>query len=376
MNRQIKLDSFGKVTSRGIGWTDVWGTGEGYTWNLFDGCKTGCEFVLPDGSEAICYAKKIAENPRLRSDHFFPTGHFEDLEFHENRLDEPVRHKSPSGIFFSSMSDWMAPGIPDEWPRKFLEVAAICPQHRFLTLTKHAPQLIKHNDEIPSNVWIGASIPASKMFGKILTPDQQTQHLSKTLEVLGQMKASVRFLSAEPLSHDISPLLWDLYFNHSQTQWLEWAIIGAASNGKITYQPEKEWLFRSLQAFDYMGTAVYFKENLIWTKAMAIEYLNRYAPFAPSQNFKHYGINRRYFPINALISETVDKQGKIHSSFPYGGDRNMVCLPIMSAFGKPIEPGRDYHSDYLESMTEAERSAYEDGLRGDSEWVKAWIEKE
>lgn len=352
MNKQTRRNSDGSIRSTGIGWTRVWGNDEGYTWNPIDGCRTGCEFVMPDGSEAICYAKSIAENVRLRSDYFFPTGHFEDIEFHENRLDEPIKHKAPSGIFLASMSDWMAPGVKDEWRDKILEAMRQCPQHRFLTLTKHAPQLLKYQDRIPENVWIGASMPPSRMFGKTLNSDQQFAHLSKTLEVLGQIKATVRFLSAEPLSFDVSSLFWDMYYNKSRDTWLEWTIIGAATNGRITYQPEKEWLFNTLQALDYMGTAVIFKENLVWTPDMAEEYMTNYAP---SDNFAHYGVWREYYPIHAL-KQTIIRNGKEVSIEPFGGNRNEACNPILDFLGRPIIPKYDYYGEYLASLSEEEKA--------------------
>jgi protein gp37 len=63
-------------------------------------------------------------------------------------------------------------------------------------------------------------------------------------------------MSIEPLSFDIAPLL--------QESLLEWAVIGAATNGSKTYQPEPEWVENVLAVLDEQQTAVFFKGNLEW----------------------------------------------------------------------------------------------------------------
>lgn len=63
-------------------------------------------------------------------------------------------------------------------------------------------------------------------------------------------------MSIEPLSFDIAPLLKD--------SLLEWAVIGAATNGPKTYQPDAEWVTNVLRVLDAQKTAVFFKGNLEW----------------------------------------------------------------------------------------------------------------
>jgi protein gp37 len=69
-----------------IGWCDA-------TWNVYHGCKNTCEF---------CYARKLAEG-RLKGRFGYDNG-FEPT-FHQDRLQEPYRRKTPTKIFVSSMGD-------------------------------------------------------------------------------------------------------------------------------------------------------------------------------------------------------------------------------------------------------------------------------
>ncbi|HRF94497.1 MAG TPA: hypothetical protein PLZ51_04865, partial [Aggregatilineales bacterium] len=61
----------------------------------------------------------------------------------------------------------------------------------------------------------------------------------------------------EPLSFDIAPLLGD-------APPLDWVVIGAATNGMRTYQPQRDWVEHLLAVLDARGIPVFFKGNLRW----------------------------------------------------------------------------------------------------------------
>src|SRR5262249_13559450 len=107
----------------------------------------------------------------------------------------------------------------------------------------------------PPNVWVGASSPPSIMFGKDLSANQQALMLIRTLTVLKDIAAPVRWMSIEPLSWDMS----SIFQNHSQ---LEWAVIGAATHGRKVHSPKPEWVLALLRVLDDKGTRVFFKGNL------------------------------------------------------------------------------------------------------------------
>jgi len=140
---------------KGIEWTN-------YTWNPIAGCRHGCQWRMPDGSIAECYAKTIAE--RVAQD-FYPDG-FESHYWHPDRLDEPSKVRKPSRIFIDSMSDLLGTWVPRDQIIAVLEVCAQNPQHSFQLLTKNAPAIEQW--VFPANVWVGVSSPPDFMCGKQL----------------------------------------------------------------------------------------------------------------------------------------------------------------------------------------------------------------
>lgn len=104
--------------------------------------------------------------------------------------------------------------------------------------------------------WVGVSAPPTQMFGKPLTFEQQKRMVSRQMDVLSKVKATVKWMSIEPLSFDIAPLLVDSPLN--------WAVIGAATNGAKIYQPKPEWVINCLDVLDSQNVPVFFKGNLDW----------------------------------------------------------------------------------------------------------------
>lgn len=234
-----------KANSRGIEWTD-------YSWNVIGGCQHGCRWTMPDGSIAECYAETVAERVAQRA---YPYG-FEHHYWNEKLLNEPLKLKTPSKIFLDSMSDLMGHWVPRDEIERVLDVCREASQHTFQLLTKNAPRLLDF--DFPPNVWVGVSAPPTMMFGKPLSNVQQTRMVKRQIEVLREVDVPVRWMSIEPLSFDIAPLLVDA--------GLQWAVIGAATNGRKTYQPEPEWVENALNVLDDQGAKVFFKGNLEWPK--------------------------------------------------------------------------------------------------------------
>lgn len=238
MNKQNKGNG-----KRGIEWTQ-------FTWNPVGGCKHACRWTMPDGTAAICYAEEVAEKVAQSA---YPQG-FQHHYWHPSRLQEPLKVKTPSRIFLDSMSDLMGHWVTDDEINQVLDICRQAHWHDFQLLTKNAPRLT--NFDFPDNVWVGVSAPPSEMFGKPLSLAQQKRMVHRQLETLAKLTVPVRWMSIEPLSFDIAPLLVD--------SPLEWAVIGAATNGAKTYQPKPEWVTGVLKVLDAQGTAVFFKGNLKW----------------------------------------------------------------------------------------------------------------
>lgn len=241
-----------KQTANGISWTHRYGPGTGYTWNFVTGCRHDCRWLMPDGAIASCYAKAVADGLAAAA---YPGG-FSNVTAHSQRLIEPLRLKTPAGIFVGSMSDMMGVAVHDDYIYAALEIMRQADWHTFFLLTKNAPRLLKFKSIIPHNVWVGVSVPPTYMHGHELTSEQQYRMYSRSLDVLAQLTVPVRWVSFEPLSRDMTGI------RHLDN--IEWAVIGAASRGKDTFQPARYQVEHLLDALDEVGAAVWMKENLAW----------------------------------------------------------------------------------------------------------------
>lgn len=254
MNRQDVWKN-GKLVKRSIEWTQPYGR-PGYTWNPIKGCLHDCKWKMPDGSIAECYAKTVAERV---AQHAYPNG-FAYLAFDERELQEPFKLKDKSGIFCDSMSDLVGAKVPDHWITQVIQVMRDTPQHIYMLLTKNPPRLKQF--KWPENVWVGVSAPPTFMYGKELTPVQQERWYIKAIETLGEIDVPVRWTSIEPLSWDVSGIL-DTHSNN-----FEWAVIGAASNGRVNHQPDRKHFEKAFKALG--GKPLFLKGNIDKALATAV----------------------------------------------------------------------------------------------------------
>lgn len=244
MNKQDKGNG-----NRGIEWTD-------YTWNPVGGCKHACRWQMPDGSIARCYAESVAEGVARAA---YPQG-FGAHYWNPQRLDEPPAVKEPSRIFLDSMSDLMGAWIPDDQVRRVLDACRATPRHEFQLLTKAPARLLKFADAFPKNVWIGVSMPPTVFMGHHLSPEQQARYMARTMDVFETLceraPENILWLSLEPLSFDVAPLLRPV---------VDWLVIGAATNGRTAYQPDRAHVENVLGFANHHGVPVFFKGNLDWS---------------------------------------------------------------------------------------------------------------
>ncbi|MBZ0291884.1 MAG: phage Gp37/Gp68 family protein [Anaerolineae bacterium] len=233
----------------GIEWTRVWGR-NGYTWNPIVGCNHGCKWQMPNGEIAACYAETLVET-RLQDVY---TKGFATHYWFEKRLQAPLKVKKGAGIFIGSIADLMGREVPAEQVQAVLDVCREAEQHIFFLLTKNAPRLRKFN--FPANVWVGVSSPPDWYRGKQLNGWQRSAMLQTSLKALRDIDARVKWMSFEPLSWNVSHFLW------GYPDVLDWAVIGAASNGKQLFPPDEKH-FRDLMSFlNLKHIPVFFKGNL------------------------------------------------------------------------------------------------------------------
>jgi protein gp37 len=240
MNKQRKYRN-GVLISRGIEWTDA-------TWNVIPGCPQKCRWVMPNGKIAKCYAETCAERVASKA---YPNG-FAFHYWHPERLDEPLKEKESLKIFMDSMSDFGGYWIPQEQKLQVIDVMRKASWHIFQTLIKNPKGLLGY--DFPTNVWVGFSIPPDYMWGHKLSEEQKIRKLEIDLITMREIHAAVKWVSIEPLSWDVAP-----HFEHCG---LDWAVIGAASNGHMKYQPDQEHLESMLGTLDKQSIPIFMKGNL------------------------------------------------------------------------------------------------------------------
>lgn len=200
-----------------IEWTDA-------TWNPVTGCtpvSEGC---------AHCYAAGIAKR-------FWGTRRFNDVQFHEDRLDQPLRWRKARMVFVNSMGDLFHEKVPCEtitkifdvmcswrWPSKAAErdgdeSLLVDPGHCYQVLTKRPSRIgewlnwvdqywpgdtpfnvTRSVDAWPKHVWLGVTVES---------PEYEPR-----INLLAQRPAAIRFVSIEPM---LSPVNVAPFLN--QIQW-------------------------------------------------------------------------------------------------------------------------------------------------------------
>ncbi len=212
-----------KTRTRGIEWCDE-------TRNAVGGCMHGCQWQMPDGTIAGCYAKVVAEGVARSA---YPHG-FEHHYFRPDTLAELRRGREPLLIFCDSMSDLFAANVPAEDVKAVLGAMREAPHHAYQSLTKAAPQLLKYAQEMPPHLWVGVSSPPDFFTGARLSRQQQEAMLRRGLDVLKEVKArtgNLVWMSAEPVSWDLTAVL-------GKDHPLDWVVVGAASSGPKYFQPD------------------------------------------------------------------------------------------------------------------------------------------
>ena len=244
----------------GIGWTKVprWNPMihevdylPGATWNPTAGCFHGCTWKMPDGTMSRCYAKDVAEGLARKA---YPFG-FAHHYWHADRLNEPLAKKKPHGIFVGSMADLFGSWVAKQQIDKVIDIMRRAHWHTFLVLTKNPKRLVDFSP-FPSNVWVGMSLPTDD------PREQLNTAIYRRLNYMGQVQATVRFLSAEPLWRDAGVALENYHMPEERELPLEWIIIGAMSKGAKVYQPNYGWASNMVMLAEDLGIPVYMKHNI------------------------------------------------------------------------------------------------------------------
>jgi protein gp37 len=234
-------------TKTGIEWTDA-------TWSPV----TGCSKVSPGC--AHCYAEtlaltRLAGRPGYPGLPWTPENAAANVVLHPDRLDLPLRWRTPRRVFVNSMSDLFHERVPAGFVDEVFAAMMLAPQHTFQVLTKRPERMAKwasaswggYNDPLEDrgdvvrgaafelsfmhaiaipepwdwplpNVWLGTSIENDRFVGRA--------------DALRETPAAVRFISAEPLLGPLPSL--DL-------TGIDWLIVGGES-GPGARPARPEWV--------------------------------------------------------------------------------------------------------------------------------------
>lgn len=192
-----------------IEWTDeVWNPMTGCT-KISSGCDNCYAYTVAHSRTKDIYLRQlpVRDTSTARRDPFAP-------RFWPDRLDLPLRWKTPRRIFVNSMSDVFHAHFSLKQIQMVFDVMNACPQHQFQLLTKRPERAVRIAPELvwTENVWFGTSI--------------ESMLVARRADALRKVPAHVRFISAEPLLGPLDGL--DL-------TGIDW-VIGGGESG-LGYRP-------------------------------------------------------------------------------------------------------------------------------------------
>ncbi len=214
-----------------IDWAD-------FTVNPIKGkCPVACPY---------CYARRLYDrfkwNPEIR---FVP-------EVYDDISVSPRRQRIFVGSTIELFGDW----IRQEWLNFIIKKCYVHPWHTFIFLTKQPQNLIKWSP-FPENCWVGVSIPRYWDDSVIGHPEAFNR-----ISQLGEVRASVKFVSFEPL---LSPIASEFEFGLDMTfkaYGISWVIIGQQTPVRKATMPSRVWIDEIENACKKVGIPYFEKNNL------------------------------------------------------------------------------------------------------------------
>jgi protein gp37 len=238
---------------------------------------------------------------------------------------DPLKWKEPKLIFTCSWSDWFIEE-GDQWREELWEIIKATPHHTYQILTKR-PERIK--DCLPpdwgkgyDNVWLGASVGTNESL--------------KRCEILNEIPAKVKFISAEPLLEDLTELNEVLIRNK-----FDWCIIGGESGnntGKYRFRECKlEWINNIIKACNDTDVKVFVKQlGTFLGKAMRLK-------DSHGGDMKEWPneIQIREFPVSFEILSNEKRSAFTVSKKVFNNNQIEKLSPFKALLAKAIIAGED-----------------------------------
>jgi len=216
------------VADTKIEWTDK-------TWNPVRGCtkiSPGCKH---------CYAETFAKRFIGVPGHPFEQGF--DLRLVPEKLNDPLRWRTPKRVFVNSMSDLFQEGVPADYIAQVGRGMRAADWHTYQVLTKRHERMhellsggLNWMAALP-NVWYGVSV-------------EDREYGLPRIDTLRVTPATVRFLSIEPLLENLGGL---------NLSGIHWVIVGGESGPKARPMKE-EWVQSILEQCREQSVPFFFKQ--------------------------------------------------------------------------------------------------------------------
>ena len=201
------------------------------TWNP----TVGCTKVSPGCKH--CYAEGMASRLQAMRTRGYENGF--QLTLLPDRLEDPLKRKTPTTYFVNSMSDLFHEEVPMEYIARVFEVVEKAHWHTFQILTKRADRMAEFfaGRMAPRNAWLGVSV------------EDQAYGVPR-IDCLRAVDAAIRFLSVEPLLEDVGAL---------NLENIHWVIVGGESGPRA--RPMKmEWVESIRDQCEVAKVAFFFKQ--------------------------------------------------------------------------------------------------------------------
>jgi protein gp37 len=310
--------------SKGKSWNPI----RAYRWTVKDGQRVRvrgwhCEHVH-EGCK-LCYAEgQNKTQARGGTGLAYKPGNRAkvEIELDEATLRAPLKWRKPTRIFVCSMTDLFGAWVSDEWLDKIVAVAALCPQHTFIILTKRPARQRAYFEEM-QRCYHGSDADFARRWGQaaadvtdspcaagaiedvdfplpnvwLLTSCSEQKDADQFVPEILRTPAAVRGVSLEPMLAPIDlkairyrdedcDVRWNAltaeawiensdsasaYSNESDgVTKLDWVIVGGES-GKKARPLHPDWVRDVRDDCHESGTAFFFKQWGIWTPGENVE---------------------------------------------------------------------------------------------------------
>ena len=205
-----------------------------YTTNPITGCSgVGCAV------RRECWAFRMSK--RLRGRYGYPSDDPFKPTFHPERLDDPLKVKTPSLVGLCFMGDFFDKDVVLSWQAEVYAMIKRVYWHTFLILTKQPQNAIGFlpNPRL-NNFWLGVSVNKQGDVWRI--------------EKLKETNITIKIVSFEPLLENINVKLEDI----------DWIIIGAQT--RPNKQPSIAWVENLIIEAKRQNIPIFLKHNLEFPK--------------------------------------------------------------------------------------------------------------